>query len=54
MSNSSHHSTDAAHASSTPAEVDTVEAIAHAAPVVLPIVGAVLMFLLAFIAVFMA
>ena len=35
-------------------EVDIVESIAHAAPVILPIVGGVLMFLLAFIAVFMA
>ena len=35
-------------------EVDIVESIAHAAPIVLPIVGAVLMFLLAFIAVFLA
>jgi hypothetical protein len=39
---------DAAH---TP---DVVESIAHAAPMILPIVGGVLMFLLAFIAVFMA
>jgi hypothetical protein len=39
---------DAAH---TP---DVVESIAHAAPVILPIVGGVLMFLLAFIAVFLA
>ena len=35
-------------------EADVVESIAFAAPVVLPIVGGVLMFLLAFIAVFMA
>lgn len=33
---------------------DVIESIAHAAPVILPIVGGVLMFLLAFIAVFMA
>ena len=33
---------------------DVVESIAHAAPIILPIVGGVLMFLLAFIAVFMA
>jgi len=38
----------------TPQEVDVVESIAHAAPIVLPIVGGVLMFLLAFIAVFLA
>jgi len=35
-------------------EPDVVESIAHAAPMILPIVGGVLMFLLAFIAVFMA
>jgi hypothetical protein len=35
-------------------EPDVVESIAHSAPVILPIVGAVLMFLLAFIAVSMA
>ncbi len=33
---------------------DVVESIAFAAPMILPIVGGVLMFLLAFIAVFMA
>ena len=33
---------------------DVIESIAHAAPMILPIVGGVLMFLLAFIAVFMA
>ena len=37
-----------------PQEADVVESIAHAAPIILPIVGGVLMFLLAFIAVFMA
>lgn len=35
-------------------EADMVESIAHVAPMVLPIVGGVLMFLLAFIAVFLA
>ena len=35
-------------------EVDVVESIAHVAPIILPIVGGVLMFLLAFIAVFLA
>ena len=35
-------------------EPDAVEAIAFAAPLILPVVGGVLMFLLAFIAVFMA
>lgn len=33
---------------------DGVEAIVHLMPVVLPVMGAVLMFLLAFIAVFLA
>lgn len=41
-------STDAEH------EVDVVESIAHSAPIILPIVGGVLMFLLAFIAIFLA
>ena len=35
-------------------EVDAIDAVAHAAPIILPIVGGVLMFLLAFIAIFMA
>ena len=35
-------------------EVDPIDAVAHAAPMILPIVGGVLMFLLAFIAIFMA
>lgn len=35
-------------------EVDVVESIAHVAPMILPLVGGVLMFLLAFIAVFLA
>ncbi|RYY37777.1 hypothetical protein EON62_00880 [archaeon] len=55
MPNPAEHTTNAAHSSPTPAqEQDVVESIAHAAPVILPIVGAVLMFLLAFIAVYMA
>ena len=33
---------------------DGVEAIVHAVPIVLPVVGGVLMFLLAFIAIYMA
>ena len=33
---------------------DVVESIAHSAPIILPIVGGVLVFLLAFIAVFLA
>ncbi len=55
MSHPADHTPNAAHAS--PAEqheVDIVESIAHAAPIVLPLVGGVLMFLLAFIAVFLA
>ena len=35
-------------------EPDVVEAVVHSMPLVLPLVGAALMFLLAFIAVFMA
>ncbi|MBG6071513.1 MULTISPECIES: hypothetical protein [unclassified Polaromonas] len=49
------HTTNAAHSSPTPAqEMDAVEAIVPMIPFVLPIVGGVLIFLLAFIAVFMA
>ncbi len=33
---------------------DAVEAIVHSMPIVLPVVGGVLMFLLAFIAIYMA
>lgn len=55
MSDSTHNTTNAAHTSPTPeAEADAIESIAHAAPLVLPIVGGVLMFLLAFIAIYMA
>lgn len=55
MPNPAEHTTNAAHTSPTPAhEQDVVESIAHAAPVVLPLAGAVLIFLLAFIAVYMA
>ena len=54
MSNPTDHS-NAANNNTTPAhEQDIVESIAHSAPFVLPIVGGVLMFLLAFIAVYMA
>ena len=46
------------HAATTGTEAehapDVVESIAHSAPMILPIVGGVLMFLLAFIAVFLA
>ena len=55
MSQPSAHTTPAAHGSTDVAhEPDVVESIAHAAPIILPIVGGVLMFLLAFIAVFLA
>ena len=55
MSNPTDHTTNAAHSSPSPAqEQDIVESIAHSAPLILPLVGGVLMFLLAFIAVFMA
>ena len=56
MSNPSpEHTTNAAHSSPTPEyERDVVEEIAHSAPLILPLVGGVLMFLLAFIAVYMA
>jgi hypothetical protein len=48
-------STNAAHSSPTHAqEQDAVEAIVPLMPVVLPVAGAVLMFLLAFIAIYMA
>lgn len=55
MANPTDHTTNAAHSSPHPAdEMDAVDSIAHSAPVVLPIVGGVLMFLLAFIAVYLA
>ena len=55
MSKPADQSTHAAHGSPAPAhEPDAVESIALVAPIVLPLVGGVLMFLLAFIAVFMA
>ena len=42
------------HAPATHAAPDTVEQVAHVAPMVLPVVGGVMIFLLAFIAVYMA
>lgn len=55
MSNSPEHSTNAAHHSPThEQEQDAVEAIVPLMPIVLPVAGGVLMFLLAFIAVYMA
>ena len=46
--------TDAANASQPAHPVDPIEAIVPLIPIVLPLVGGVLIFLLAFIAVFMA
>ncbi len=55
MPNPADHTTNAAHSSPTQAEEqDAVDAIVPLIPLVLPLVGGVLMFLLAFIAVFMA
>ncbi|UUZ65392.1 hypothetical protein LP414_16815 [Polaromonas sp. P1(28)-13] len=55
MSSSADHTPHAAHSSPAHAqEQDPVEAIVPLIPIVLPVVGGVLMFLLAFIAVFMA
>ena len=48
------HPTDHTATPAAAHEDDVVESIAHVAPIVLPIVGGVLMFLLAFIAVFLA
>lgn len=55
MSSPADHTSHAAHSSDTPAhEPDALEAIVPMMPIVLPVVGGVLMFLLAFIAVYMA
>ena len=55
MSSPASHTTNAAHDTATPAqERDAVEDIVPLIPVVLPVVGGVLMFLLAFIAIYMA
>ena len=55
MSNAANQPTATGHDTPAPAyEPDAVEAIAFSAPVILPIVGGVLMFLLAFIAIYMA
>ena len=49
------HTTNSAHSSPTQAdEQDAVDSIVPIIPLVLPVVGGVLMFLLAFIAVYMA
>ncbi len=55
MTPSAQHTTNAAHSSPTPAEEqDVVDSIVPMMPLVLPLVGGVLMFLLAFIAVYLA
>ena len=55
MSSPVHSTSPAAHGSPAMVyEPDAVEAIVPMIPIVLPLVGAVLIFLLAFIAVFMA
>ena len=55
MSNTPEHTTNAAHHSPThEQEQDAVDSIVPMMPIVLPIAGAVLMFLLAFIAIYMA
>ncbi|MBH1957416.1 hypothetical protein [Polaromonas sp.] len=55
MNPSAQHTTNAAHSSPTPAEEqDAVDAIVPMIPFVLPLMGGALMFLLAFIAVYMA
>ena len=55
MSSPANHTSPAAHGSPEIAhEPDPVEAIVPMMPLVLPLVGGVLMFLLAFIAVFLA
>jgi len=54
MSPSAHSASSAAASHPALIEEDPVEAIVPMIPLVLPLVGAVLMFLLAFIAVYMA
>jgi hypothetical protein len=55
MSSPASHTTNAAHDTVTHAqEEEAVEAIVPVIPIVLPVVGGVLMFLLAFIAIYMA
>ena len=55
MSSPSDHTSHVAQSSDVPAhEPDAIEAIVPMIPIVLPLVGGVLMFLLAFIAIYMA
>ncbi len=44
----------ASHETTTPQSEDPVENVVHSMPIVLPIAGGVLMFLLAFIAIYLA
>jgi hypothetical protein len=53
MSTPAAHSHDA-HATTSDHPMDVTESVVHNMPIVLPLAGAVLMFLLAFIAVMMA
>ncbi len=55
MSSPADHNSPVANSSASPAhEPDAIEAIVPMIPIVLPVVGGVLMFLLAFIAIYMA
>ena len=55
MTPSANHTNNAAHSSPTPeVELDMVDSIVPMMPLVLPLVAGVLMFLLAFIAIYMA
>lgn len=55
MTSSAHHTTNAAHSNTLPdEEQDVVDSIVPMMPLVLPVAGGVLMFLLAFIAVYLA
>lgn len=54
MTPSAPHTSNAAHSPTPAEEQDAVDAIVPMMPLVLPVVGGVLMFLLAFIAVYLA
>lgn len=54
MSKPADHSAHADHGNQSSEEIDAIDAIVPMMPIVLPVAGGVLMFLLAFIAVFMA
>lgn len=54
MPHPTEQTTNATHNSPHPvAERDAVDSVAHSAPLVLPVVGGVLIFMLAFIAIYM-